>query len=142
MKKVIALLLTACMMLGIMPLAMATGDESYDNNDESFNTELHYHDEDSIASLTDINSFNAPTCPICGAYSIRNGSTVTYQSIVGSSSVCYQIISKTPVYCASCGFHLYDETDILSTVAAHTWGPLNSDGYTRSCTTCGFTDRN
>lgn len=64
-------------------------------------------------------SSNNTECWKCSSsYVVAGTSTATVRTI-GTDSTCYQIVEITPYSCGSCGTRLYNNTEILSTVSAH-----------------------
>lgn len=90
MKKVIALLLTVCMMLGIMPLAIATDNTQHVHNEEC----ITVNSRDNATRISG-------NCPVCGA--VLFITTTESRKIVGSVSVCYTVTKYQQGRCSSHG---------------------------------------
>ncbi len=81
-------------------------------------------------------------CPSCGkTANTTPGSTRQSTTYVASSDTCYFVETLQQLFCAYCGTYRGEIVISINTVHAHSWGGLNPDGYTHSCTRCGYTDK-
>ena len=99
----------------------------------------HHHHEDTLCSDASITAVKI--CGKCGGPVKYVTLPMTIEEYYGTSNACCKAIFTTEVWCINKNEIIGIENSGSQIIAAHSWGPLNPDGYTHTCTRCGYRDR-
>lgn len=140
-RRIVSIVLVCVLLVTATPFSLAA-----DYSDVSAE-KVHWVSSDMLANVIEnelsvdevhslLSVLGIDKCTKCNG-PLKYGYSTAILETYGEANRCCKKRITTFASCDNCGIVGKDTQDVVT--GAHNWGSLNSDGYTRTCRTCGYT---